>query len=493
MGKLKPDLFQLIKSLDGNEKGYFKKYSLIHSSEAGSVNNYLRLFDAIDAMQEYDEQEIKRLFKGEKFLEQLSVTKNYLYNSVLKSLRSYSSKATVHLQLLSALEDIQLLIGKGLYERALECISAARKKAVENEFFGYETELIELERTLFMIQPKGNYLEVISNLNKDRSLAVDKLRTEQEFMELTYRANAELFFPDTKRKEVTAGKFIGELKTKIFSSPVSTPSVYAGHLFSNLRMMYYRIKGSHADSYPEAVKGFDLLRQNPFIIQKNPYAFYNKAFHMGIIMERLGLERELNTLLREIPEFEKHCHLKLNPKLRGFILQEHANLSIIHYLNSGQFEKGLTFIRATEKEIKKSESQFARSSIYTFYYYAVVFFISTGNFKDAVSFLNRILVIESYSILPFIAMLSKYFLVIAHYELGNRELLPSLDKLFDPGESIEPLEYLKSRLPLILNKKEEKAVFAKFRQRLLESTNKTTLQGYFDFLAWAEKKIQSKR
>src|ERR1017187_9978966 len=148
MGKLKQDLFQLIKSLDGNEKGYFKKYSQIHSPESGNSTNVIRLFDALDDMDEYDEAEIKRIFKGEAFLTQLSVTKNYFYASILKSLRSYSSKASVHLQLLAVLLDVQLLTGKGLYEKALECILAVKKKAAENEYFGYLTELSEAERMI---------------------------------------------------------------------------------------------------------------------------------------------------------------------------------------------------------------------------------------------------------------------------------------------------------------------------------------------------------
>ena len=50
--KATDDLFQLIKALTKNEKGYFKKYSAFHS--IGGKNKYLLLFDAIEKQKEYD-------------------------------------------------------------------------------------------------------------------------------------------------------------------------------------------------------------------------------------------------------------------------------------------------------------------------------------------------------------------------------------------------------------------------------------------------------
>ncbi len=51
------DLFRLIKSLNKNEKGYFKKFVQLHS--LGKNADYLLLFDEIDKQpDEYDEAKI---------------------------------------------------------------------------------------------------------------------------------------------------------------------------------------------------------------------------------------------------------------------------------------------------------------------------------------------------------------------------------------------------------------------------------------------------
>ena len=65
---MKDDLFQLIKSLDKNEKGYFKKLTARYGAKS-SGNDYLKLFDLLDKTAEYDETKIKKRFSkaGKKF------------------------------------------------------------------------------------------------------------------------------------------------------------------------------------------------------------------------------------------------------------------------------------------------------------------------------------------------------------------------------------------------------------------------------------------
>ncbi len=71
--KQSDDLFDLIKSLKKTEKRYFKIYATRHSEQANSA----KLFSAMEKMPEYDEAALRRIFSGEKFLDQLAVAKNY--------------------------------------------------------------------------------------------------------------------------------------------------------------------------------------------------------------------------------------------------------------------------------------------------------------------------------------------------------------------------------------------------------------------------------
>ena len=54
------ELFNLIKSLTKSEKRFFKLSSSLQSGE----KNYLKIFDAIDEQDEYDEYALKDMFKN---------------------------------------------------------------------------------------------------------------------------------------------------------------------------------------------------------------------------------------------------------------------------------------------------------------------------------------------------------------------------------------------------------------------------------------------
>ena len=129
--------------------------------------------------------------------------------------------------------------------------------------------------------------------------------------------------------------------------------------------------------------------------------------------------------------------------------------------------------------------------ITSFYYYSAILYISAGYYNESIRMLNKILVLNERPIQPEKAMFAKYLLLLAHYELGNMEVLNSInEKMFGPNEFIEPLNLLKQQLPLIQNRKEEKSFFTDFKKQLLRSKNKELLQKYFDFLSWAENKIK---
>ena len=108
----KPDeLYGLIKSMSKSEKRYFKLHAGMHT--IGEKNIYVKLFDIIDRVKEYDQEIIARKFKSEKFSANLFSTKNYLFNLILKLLTSYYQDSTVDLKLKTMLSEMDILFDKG--------------------------------------------------------------------------------------------------------------------------------------------------------------------------------------------------------------------------------------------------------------------------------------------------------------------------------------------------------------------------------------------
>ena len=102
------ELFDLVKSLTKSEKRFFKLSSSLQTGD----KNYLKIFDAIDKQDEYDENALKNLFKKETFIKHFPSEKNHLYKLILKSLRAYHADNSVSSQLKQEIKNIEILYNK---------------------------------------------------------------------------------------------------------------------------------------------------------------------------------------------------------------------------------------------------------------------------------------------------------------------------------------------------------------------------------------------
>jgi len=496
MAHLKQDLFQLIKSLDRNEKGYVKKFTLLHSSGSaigGSANstNYIRLFDAIDAMEEYNEPELKKKFKGEKFSTQLHVTKNYLYNFILKSLRTYSVRSTDSLKILADMQDAEFLIGKGHYEKALECIRSARVYASGREFWGYVLELIEMERLIYNIHPLDDVLKRISQIDSERDKALTVLNTEQKYFKIAFVSRSWFIKNGLQRPAAAFNRFKKFLFEHLFPARDSVTSVNIQSLRSLYLITYFNVTDQLERSYREALNALDFLKKHSFAVRKNPRNLFNKAFNLGVAMLRMKKYEDLHRLLLEIPDYEKTYGLKLNPKLHGNIVERTAIQKIAYYINTLQFKKGSEELIPLLHTVESIKKEIPEHALNTIYFFTGNFYVLAGHPKMAIKWLNKVLIFNSSSVSGEEKRFSKYLLLIAHYELGNLEQMKSIIELFDRTDTMEPLDLLKERLPLLTSKKTEQAFWIEFKSRLLKSRNLKTILKYFDIMYWVDKKIRA--
>ena len=86
MATYSTDLYDLIHSMSGPEKAYYKRYGYKGGKKSAN-DQYLKLFDAVDKQKAYDEPALRKKFSGKSF----SAAKNHLYHSVLQSLMDYNA------------------------------------------------------------------------------------------------------------------------------------------------------------------------------------------------------------------------------------------------------------------------------------------------------------------------------------------------------------------------------------------------------------------
>ncbi len=175
-------LFLLIKSLSRSEKRYFK----IFTDTDKRINNYEKLFNAIEVMDEYDESIIREKFKGEKFIKQLHVTKNYLKRLIYKSNRNYHAKENRSVRVRNLLTNAEILFNKELFEHCNAELIKAERLSSEYELFNYLVEIYDWKRKLEqqvnphnysafkdILKMQGEVIEKLENLNDYLHLIVD--------------------------------------------------------------------------------------------------------------------------------------------------------------------------------------------------------------------------------------------------------------------------------------------------------------------------------
>lgn len=142
------------------EKRYFKIYS---AKSGNNQNNYLRLFDFVDGMKVYDETQIKTNFAGEHFLSHFPTTKNYLYEKIMESLRSYEQNTRTDPQskMMRSIQNASIFSKKGLSGLFWRETTKAQK-------IGEQYDL--LYHQLFLSQEKLSFAaeEMVGNFQKDR-------------------------------------------------------------------------------------------------------------------------------------------------------------------------------------------------------------------------------------------------------------------------------------------------------------------------------------
>jgi hypothetical protein len=148
-----------------------------------SGSNYLRLFDAISALDTYDEQYIKKKFKTEKFVSQLHVTKHYLRQLILKSLRNFHANISKDAALKDIFRNIEILFNKELYEHCEIELKKAAELTVKFEMTTGKIEVGNWKRKLEQTLRPHNY-QGFKQMLIAQQIAIDTLKNSTDYWQL---------------------------------------------------------------------------------------------------------------------------------------------------------------------------------------------------------------------------------------------------------------------------------------------------------------------
>ena len=490
--KVTDDLFQLIKSLDQSEKRYFKIFATMHI-KGSEENKYIMLFDAIDKQSEYDEDEIRKKFKNEKFLNQLHVAKNYLYNNILKSLRLFHSERSKLNELMDILRDVQILYEKSLYKQCRKLLDKAKKIAYTYEKHSHILAVLDWEKTLARTSAYANTEEKdLLGFYDEINETMEKLRNINEYWKLTMNSFLLRKKQGEIRDKAELKKFNEIIKHPLLQSENKATSFQSKTFYFNIKGLYYFTNKDYKNLLNHCKKLVDLLEANPLLMKEDNYiaSLYNLLL---VQIELRQYDDALNTI-KKLRDFKSNSTAM---QTRIFVTSYDTEINL--YLRTGEFEKGIPLIKEIEEGLKKFGEKLNKESEALFSFNIAYLYFGLGEYNNSLNWINKIINDKELTVREDIQCFARILNLLVHYELGNYDLIEYIMKstrryLSNKNKlnkfELITLNYIRKLINADIDD-DKMYIYSEWKKEL-NAISDDILEikafEYFDFLSWLESK-----
>jgi hypothetical protein len=466
------DLFILIKSLSPSEKRYIKMYAAATGGKESF--GYIKLFDFLEKMPVYDEAAIKKKFKHERFIRQLSVLKNYLHDFILRILlhgsRDYRPVADLHIQLGA----VQLLYEKGLHKNCLKLIKKLKDTAGQLEEFGILDKLYDWEGRILLNE--ANIPDAIKKAQEQIEI-VKKRQTDLEYklksLEVYDFINSG-YLIDRDGKQKTQKMYTALNKKQPAEIQIGILGKYYYH--TALKILSKKLMKSE-DQIFHATEAIRLLESNKHFLEANLRLYITVMYNYSIALTDLGQFSELLRFVKQkrqlIHQLNEDRHREL--KHEGEVLL--LNIEIVLYINGALATLPRDGVAKAKCYINESRSYSNAFHILELCRNMMHALFMDEAYDEALFFLSEVLNNTSYKMLPLAYAQMRFHELLIYYEMGDRNRVRSLAKtllwLLQKQKQLQPFDQKLITL-LKVNMPEKKATLLKQLLSELENAPSST-------------------
>jgi hypothetical protein len=490
-------LFSLIRSLNKNEKRYFK---IMMSALAGKEDKkMILLFDVINGQKVYDEKNILErvpvIRPG-----QLPNQKAYLQEKLLQSLRQFSAGSSADIRIREQIDYAQLLFERRLFKTGMNCLRKAKKLAEAYEKLELLLEIIRLEKTVILdtidienidkvdfiitevqkINAQINNINIFSNLSLKLDYYFTKIgsvRNEKDFIDIEHFFRTNL--PEVREEELSVNEKI--------------------HYY-NLFVAYYYYTQDYEKNYLYSKRLTELFHQVPSLASYRAESFIKSLNLILVAQYRLFKYREFTETLEELKHLLSESSIYNNENLKVRVMKYIYMHEINLFFMRGDFTKGADQL-VNKHQIEVFLRKTDRHSQLIFNYKIACLYFGAGNFSMAVKWLQKIINEPHSGIGEDLHCFARIINLISHYELENFEvinyfIISTYRFLFKKEDLHLFQKYIIAFLRKLagsVSNKELMAMFAELKVQLLPLLH-SRFDGrafyYFDIISWLESKIE---
>ena len=490
------ELFQLVKSLDKTDKRNFK-LNIKRANGIADAKTTI-LFDALDKMEEYDEALLLKKNPDIK-KQQLSNMKASLYKQILASLHLHKDDNNIDMLLNEQMAYARILYNKGLYYQSLKVLDRCKQSAKANNQLTFVMQAVFFEKkieALHITRSMENRAETLSSESENTLKHIHLINT---FSNLSLQLYSWYIKSGHARDErdVQAIRSFFLHSLPVYKEPelgfYERLYLYQSYCWYNFilqdLLMYYRYTQKWVqvfESYPDMIP-----------VETGQYI---KGIH-NLLSAHFNLNNydKFNETLQQFETFAASpaAHTNINSTIQTFIYLHIAKINK-HFLE-GTFTEGLQLVSYIEEKLAEYRLHLDRHRILVFYYKIASLYFGSGDNETAIDYLNKI-INWKVDLRTDLQCYARLLHLIAHYELGNFQLLEYLIKsVYRFMGNMKNLSVVEEDIFSFLKKSfslspsQMTPAFKELKNKL-ENNRGNPLETrsfmYLDIIAWLESKIQ---
>ncbi len=460
--------------------------------------NYIKLFDAIDKQEDFDELAIKAQFKDEPFTKQFSVAKNYLYKLVLKSIETYNGG--VEYEISSLINQAKVLCDKALFKQAEKILKKAKNLSYKHERLHYIYEINKIYERVVIDE---------SDLEKIKK-AFDDLFVEEN--ELNEKLTNDIFYRRAAKKTYFAHLRIGYVgyreeveeleglfETPALQDPDNCLTVNALRSYYRAHFIYHFMRQDTQSAMTYSQKMIDLAEEYPEIFGEDILGYIDMIYNHIIQCMNLNEIENCEKYIAKLRSLKTNDFLE---RLRVFQYTYTIELTMCTALS--RIENGMDYYKSFIKELPKYESKLSTIHKPAMFYLVSYNLLIHEKFDEALHWLNKALEIPNFNFRSDLTSWIRIQELIIQFELGNYILLESKVRslyriLLQKEHRVKVEERLISFFRRLATENTNKETFTKYFAGLrrdiaviLQDPEEEKFSGFFNLDAWLESKISQK-
>jgi hypothetical protein len=489
-------LFQLVHSLEKGEKRNFKLYMKRNSSNEDL--KVIQLFDVLDKMREYDDNVILAKIESIK-KEQLANRKAHLYKQILASLRLLETNDNIDIQLHEQLDYARILYNKGLYIQSLKILDKAKENARAHNQYSFLIQILFLEKKIESLHITRSLRDRAKDLREESSHVVDHIDLITQLSNLALELYGWYINHGHARNEQDEQLLTQFFQQHLPPEPSKIQGFYQKLYLYQSYCWYAFIRLDFLMYYRYTQKWVDLFHQDRFMIEIET-AHYIKGLH-NLVSAHFDL-KNYEGFDRTLHVFEEFANSELvkrnaNNSIQTFVYLYIAKIN--RHFMQGTFKEGLDLVPFINEQLKEFAIYLDSHRILVFYYKIASLYFGSGDYENTIKYLSKI-INWKVDLRNDLQCYARLLHLIAHYELGNFDLLEYLIKsvyrFMVKMENLgvveeEIFKFIQSSFHLSPNKLHPEFEKLLMKLKKLEGNPYAVRAfAYLDIISWLESKIQ---